>query len=385
MKILFLCMANEFTPEMKYKENYLIQAAVENNDNVYVISNTKTYIDGKTAFVNPGEYGFDGYKLIRMNPKKFVFSILTDKLRVTPGLKEKILDIEPDVIFYNCPQVWNVNELKEIRKKLPKCVIIWDFSTWYGNSGSNWISLNILHKGIYRHWLKKNEKYVSKIYYTADDPHKFIREVYQLDEKKMRLNDLPSEILSDEELSKKRKFFREQESIDDETIVFVHTGKMGKQKKTVELLKCFNHLSQNYDTYLYIVGSLDDAIQEEALALIHANPKVRYVGFKKADEMMEIISGCDVYLQPGSTSQTFQEAVCRGCIPIYAERSYDKKLVGEYGIELHTDTELEDGMLMLLNNPEGIREMRKGLLKRVGEQLDYRKLYQKMIDPNEMR
>lgn len=383
MRVLFLCMANEFTPEMKYKENYLIKAAIENDDDVYVISNTKTYIEGKTAFVEAGEYKCDGYVVVRMTPKNFGISLLTEKLRVTPGLKERVLSIEPDVIFYNCPQIWNVNELREIRSRLPKCVIVWDFSTWYGNSGSNWISLNLLHKGIYRHWLKKNEKYVSKIYYTADDPHTFIREVYQLDESKMRLNDLPSEVLSDEELYKKRDDFRKKESIEDDAIVFVHTGKMGKKKKTIELLKCFNKLSSGYNTYLYIIGSLEEEIKEEALELIHANEKIRYVGFKKADEMMDIISGCDIYLQPGSTSQTFQEAVCRGCIPIYAERSYDKELVGEYGREIHSDAELENSMKYFLVNPETIEEIRPRLVDRVRERLDYRKLYQRMIDPDE--
>lgn len=384
MKVLFLCMANEFTPEMKYKENYLIKAAIENNDDVYVISNTKTYIEGKTAFTDLGEYQCNGYVVFRMQQKDFGIPLLTDKLRITLGLKERIFSIAPDIIFYNCPQIWNVNELKEIRIRLPECMIIWDFSTWYGNSGSNWLSLNLLHKGIYRHWLKRNEKYVSKVYYTADDPHRFIREVYQLDEKKMRLHDLPSEVLSDEELGKKRDAFRKKESIGSDTVVFVHTGKMGRMKKTIELLKCFNKLSVDYNTYLYIVGRLEDEIKEEALDLICANNRIRYVGFKKADEMMDIISGCDIYLQPGSTSQTFQEAVCRGCIPIYAARSYDKELVGEYGREIYRDEELENSMKYFLTNPGTIGEIRPKLLTRVRGRLDYRELYQRMIDPKEL-
>lgn len=380
MRVLFLCLGNEFTAEMKYKENYLIKAAVENGDEVYVITTTKTYINGVSTNVNEGVYDGGGYTYLRIKNKNFGIPILTDKIRVTPGLKEKILSFKPDVLFYNCPQIWNVNELKAIRSQLPKCNIIWDFSTWYGNSGNNWISLNILHRGIYRFWLKKNEKYVSKIYYTADDPHRFIREVYKLDDKKMKLSDLPSEILDAQELRRKRHIFRKRENIEDDAVIFIHTGKFEEKKRTVELLKAFNNISDKYDTYLFVVGKLNEDVKEQAEELIRKNDKIRFVGFLKADDMLEIISGCDVYLQPGSTSQTFQEAICRGCIPIYAERKYDYDLVGNAGIQLHSIEELEASMEKLLKNPSEIKKMRKELSERIAQRLDYKVVYKNMIN-----
>ena len=89
-KIIFLCLGNSYTPNMRYKENYLIKAAVENGHEVVVVATNRTYRNGVEVEVAEESSNIDGYKLIRIKNKNLGIKTLTDKIRVTPKLIEII-------------------------------------------------------------------------------------------------------------------------------------------------------------------------------------------------------------------------------------------------------------------------------------------------------
>lgn len=379
-RIVFLCLGSQFSPYMYYKDNYMIRAAVEAKHNVLVVTTNKMYIEGVESEVSEGIDDSFGYTIVRKKNKNLGLRILTEKIRYTSGLIDIICSFSPDLIFYNCPQIYNVNELGFLRKKIPNVKVIWDFSTWYGNSGKNFLSLNVLHKGIYRRWLKKNQIYVDKIYYTADDPHTFIRKVYKLDESKMELHDLPGEVIEYEEKEKYRKIIEKEIGVSHEDILFIHTGKMNKIKKTIELIRSFSKC-EDRRFKLIIVGSLDEEIREEVMRLVSIDNRIFYLGFKTGEELIQIVRGCDVYVQPGSTSQTLNDAVCSGCAIAYKTRNYDNKLIGEYGwrfdsmndvdsffVERSKDKELEKNIVKFGNK----------MIEIARDRLDYRSLYNRM-------
>lgn len=379
-KIVFLCLGSQFSPYMYYKDNYMIRAAVEAEHQVLVVTTNKMYIDGVEREVPEGKDDSFGYTIIRKKNKNLGIRVLTEKIRYTSGLDEIICSFSPDLIFFNCPQIYNVNDLKTLKKRMPNVKVIWDFSTWYGNSGKNALSLNVLHKGIYRKWLKQNQKYVNKIYYTADDPHTFIREVYGLDESKMELHDLPGEVIEFEEKRDYRKRIEKELNLSAKDILFIHTGKMNKSKKTIELIRAFSNCD-DLRFKLIIVGSLDEEIRNETMKLINLDKRIFYLGFKKGEELIRILRGCDIYVQPGSTSQTLNDAVCCGCAIAYKTRNYDNKLIGDCGWRFEQENDIESFFVNVSNIQKLeilIKQYGTKMIDVARERLDYQKLYKRM-------
>lgn len=378
MRILFLCTGNEFTSDMKYKENYLIQAAIENHDKVWVIAGTNTYVDGKKTYVQQGIYKEKGYSILRLENKRFINRKLSDKLRCTPNLKKHILKIKPDVLFYNCPQIWNVNDLKEVHGYLPNCLVIWDFTTWYGNSGRNWISLNILHKGIYRYWLEKNERYVDNIIYICNDTKKFIEEVYHLT-KKLELMTLPAKVIEVEERKRRGQYIKRRYDIKEGQVVFCHSGKMDKIKKSLELIRIFSQITYQEFRFL-IVGKFSEEITSEAMEIIYNDPRITFIPFVPAEELTDILCATDVYVQPASVSQTAETAICCGCPIIFENNTINSEIYNGNGFLIDNLSDIPKILENIHNKNINLDTLQQLSYKMAKEKMDYKMQYKKIID-----
>ena len=240
MRVSFVCTGNTFTPSMLYKENYFIKAAVELGMEVLVFASEYEYVLGKRETSKLQETDIEGYHLVRMKYKKVLGSeFLTEKVRNVPELTKRLICYQPDFIFYNCPQIYNIRELGRIKEALPHTKIVLDFSTKYINSAKNPLSLYILHKVIYRSWLMRALPYADKIYYISEETKDFIQTVYGIPQERMEENGLPGEVISKEQYQKFRQEIRLEYGILNNQLLFVHSGKIGRLKRTVELLQYF--------------------------------------------------------------------------------------------------------------------------------------------------
>lgn len=381
MKVVFVCTGNNFTPSMLYKENYFIRAAVNLGYEVLVLASEYVYVDGVRTKGAVEDRKIDGYHLVRMPYKKYFGNEwLTEKIRNTPGMIEKIIEFAPEYVFVNCPQVYNVMQVKKIKKALPNCRIALDFSTKYINSARNWLSLNVLHKIIYKWWLHKAVPYVDKIYYVSQETLQFVQEVYKLPEELMVENGLPGEVRAMGEREKYRQKILETFNFPQDAIIMLHSGKMGVLKRTVEMLQYF-HKNPDKRFRLLIAGSMETCVETAIMDVIHKDDRISYIGFVTGEELTELLCGTDIYLQPGTISQTSQTAICCGCPIMFMECPTNEALFSNNGFMLKELAEMSAVFQTISEDAECLKQMSAKSYELANKELEYQTLLQRaMVD-----
>ena len=342
MKIVFVALASSFTPGMNYQENMLAAEFIKMGVELTVVSDSFEYVLGKMNETTPGTYILeDNLKLIRCKYVKIINTYFSKKFRKIKNLISILENEKPDIIYQHGIQMAETKRVVEYVKTHPKVMYIVDSHEDYHNSATNFLSKNILHKLIYKPKIKKALPYIDKYYYISSETKKFLIEMYKI--KSDKLSYLPlGGIISDEQtMIFDRNIVRNELGISDENIVFLHSGKMGKDKKTIELLNAFIK-SHNSNQRLLIVGSFSADISEEANRLIDSCSDIKFLGWKQGDEIIKIIHASDIYMQPGTQSATMQNAMCgKNLVVLYPYESH-KILLGEKCHYIETEKDMEE-------------------------------------------
>ncbi len=317
MKIVFLGLASYYTPNMSYQDNCFNQVLLEQGHEVCYISNPEAYSNGRLVDVEPGTFNYsDGLELIRVPYRRILTSTVTKKLRMFYGVDRIIREQKPDIIFCHDACFYPVLDVLRYKLQHPEVKLYVDMHTAYYNSARTWASLNILHKLYYKHFYKRLEPYVERFFYIGTDEERFAREVYKIHKAHMSFLPLGGFCPTEEEYSSLRASAREELSLNDNDILLVHTGKMDQKKKTESLLHAFSSCTV-FPGKLVLIGSIPQEMRDVLIPYIESNPRILYLGWKRADELRRYLCACDLYIQPGSVSATMQNAICCRC-PIIA-------------------------------------------------------------------
>ena len=378
MKVLILTTGNSFTPSMLYKENYLIKAAKEHGHQVVVFANQYTYIKGQECMVREEEI-VDGYTIRRYPYVNYISTAITNKIRNIRNLNKEIILEKPDLIFVNCAQVYNVKQLKEIKRQLPNVKIVLDFSTKYLNSARNWISKNVLHGFIYKSWIQKALPYVDKVFYISAESRDFAKEVYGIPTYLMEHNNLPGETISLELKQFYRNEVRQKLGMSDE-IFLLYSGKIYPEKRVDQLIRAFSYV-KNPRLKLIIIGAYicEDSYKEEVSSLINSDQRITFMTFVSGSELTKYVSACDLYIQPGSISQTCQTAVCCGAPLCFNDVPTHREIFNGNGFFADSQEELCQVIERVSTNPDQLKNMSTLSYKMAMEELDYRIIYNKIL------
>lgn len=378
MKLLIVTTGNEFTPSMLYKENYIIKAAQAHGDEIFVFANPYTYIKGKTALA-PDDEKIEGFTLKRFKYHQYGPDILTSRIRRIDGLEKEIINVKPDLIFMNCGQVWNVKNLKIIKQALPNVKIVLDFSTKYLNSARNWISKNIQHKFMYRRWLQQALPYIDKIFYISQESKEFAQEMYLFPDSIMEHNNLPGETIPAEtKIAYKKEIFAKL-VLTGENILFMYSGKIYTDKKVDQLVKAFVR-TKNQNFRLVIIGVYNDdesrAIIEPLIAL---DTRITFMNFVNGSELTKYICAADLYIQPGSISQTCQTAVCCGTPLCFNDIPTHREIYNGNGFFIDSEEDIYQVFIKVEENPAILKKMSEKAYQLARKELDYHVIYKKIL------
>lgn len=313
MRIIHLCLSCFYIDNYNYQENILPRIDQENGNDVLVIASTQTFINNeKSGYSLPGEYVTkDGIHVIRISYVNYGLDFITHKIRKYRGLYRKIVNFQPDIIFSH-GLGFDTKDVVRYKKNNPQVKIYADTHTAYYNSGTNWISLNVLHKIIYKSYIQKILPNIEKYFYIGINEKEFSIQNYEVPEDKMEYFPLGGIIPDKEQYDKFRKEKRSELEISDGEYLFVHSGKLSKQKKTELLLKAFVNSKIKSVAKLLIIGSIPEE-QKKILNSLLNDERVIYVGWKTSEELVRYLCAADLYCQPGSVSATLQQAICCNC------------------------------------------------------------------------
>lgn len=376
MKILHLCLSCFYIDGYNYQENVLPRINKEDGHDVRIIASTATFTDHMDiGYVEPSEYVTEyGVPIKRLAYKKIGPDAVTGRIRIYPGLYEEIAAFKPDVILAHSLAFWSALDVIRYKKDHPEVKFYADTHTAAYNSGRNWITLHLLHRGLYRSVIQKALPYLEKYLYVGAAAREFDHENYGVPYEMMEYYPLGGNLLEESAYQAHRAARRGELQLADGELLLIHSGKLDALKRTEELLKAFAAVPE-LKAKLAVIGSISDDMKPVLEPLMAADDRVVYLGWKSASDLLEYLCACDLYCQPGSVSATLQNAVCYGSpVMAYPHLPYTEEL--DYGniLWVETQADMEKVFSDLAADKTDLEVLRKGSERCARELLDYRML-----------
>ncbi|SDH62105.1 Glycosyltransferase involved in cell wall bisynthesis [Pseudobutyrivibrio sp. 49] len=361
-KIVHISLNSLFTDGWSYQDQLLTKYHKKMGMEVTDITSHWINDDkGNVVWDDRNEYvNADGVKVIRLSMKgKDEF---TKKLKRFVGLAETLEKEQPDILFLHSVSFQDITVVVDYVKKHPEVVLYADNHADFSNSATNWISKNILHKIVWKHYAKKLIPYTTKFYGVMPARVDFLREVYGLPAEKLELlvmgvddDEVPKALAPETRLE-----IRKQYGIAEDDILIITGGKIDMAKRqTVTLMKTINKLA-NPKIKLIVFGSvvdeLKDAVQEQC------SDNCQYIGWIDSNRTLEYYGSADLVVFPGRHSVFWEQVVGIGkpMICKYWNGTTHVDLGGNVKF-LYEDTEeeLEKVITSVLNSPEEYNNMKQ--------------------------
>ncbi|MBR5470202.1 MAG: glycosyltransferase family 4 protein [Paludibacteraceae bacterium] len=307
MKIVHLCLSCFYIDNYSYQENMLPKYHVKMGHDVTVIASLVSFNkDGKPCLLKSASEYFDkdGYKVIRLeykSPNK-----LYKTLRKYEGFYETLENERPDIIFSHGVSMADNSVLRKYFKKHTNVKLYADNHADYINSATNFLSKNVLHKIIWRHYAKKIEPYLTKCYGVTPMRCRFLKEMYHIDNN--IIDFLPMGVDDESIPSNKdeiRNNIRKQFNIGEEDFLIFTGGKIDKRKNTHILIDVIKQLD-NPKLHLVICGVLSP---EMAYLKDKFNKNIHYLGWCNSEQVMNYMVASDCACFPGTHSTLWEQSV----------------------------------------------------------------------------
>ncbi|MBR5316979.1 MAG: glycosyltransferase [Lachnospiraceae bacterium] len=362
---------------MTYQDNMLVKACCDSNHSVVYISDIFHYYDGELVPCEEGEYKIaDNFRLIRVKYDTIISNRVASKIRKVSKLKKILEEIKPDVILYHEFCGYELLTVAEYVKENPNVIFYGDAHADFHNTAKTSIA-KLFYRYIHGYFVKKALPYVRKVLCISMESMDYLKEMYKITEDKIEWYPLGGMVFNDEFYNFKRKKIREEIGLSDEEILFVHSGKMNKEKKTEELLRAFTEIKDNRFR-LILIGSLTEEVKEAIMPYVETDSRIEFLGWKTGDELQEYLCAADMYMQPGTQSATMQNAICCRCaVMLYPYRSHVPYVVGN-GYFVENMMDIKNVLLNISGNPEILKEMSYISKKMGSEILDYSKLAERL-------
>ena len=313
MNIAHIGLASFFTEGMTYQDNYLTHFNALDGNAVLYVSNAAKYENGAVVSTGCEDKRLpDGVRLVRMPYVPVLNGFVTNKLRKVSGLYALLEDFAPDVILCHGLAFWSVRDVIRYKKAHPAVKLYADTHADYYTSGTNWLSLHILHRVFYRRLVGLALPYLEKYFYTTVETRRFSVENYGVPESLTEFYPLGGVLPTKEAYQTHRAARRAELGLRPDELLLIHAGKLEPQKKTDSLLRSFAAVPE-LKARLAVIGSIPEETKAALTALMDADPRVTYLGWKSGADLQEYLCAADLYCQPGKVSAIMQNAVCCRC------------------------------------------------------------------------
>lgn len=384
MKIVHIVLASYFPDFYSYQENMLPKFHKEAGHDVEVITCLQTFDqNGKIGYMKEGctYYNENNLKVTRIEYKKN--NAFYKRLKRYKGLYELIENAAPDIIFVHGCQFADVDKVKKYAKKHQNVKVYIDNHGDFTNSATNWLSKNVLHKIIWRHFAQSISPYVTKFYGVLPSRVTFLKEMYKLDPKKVELLVMGADDNEIErvEANNIRSKKRAEYGFNDDDFVVITGGKIDSKKlQTLYLMQAVNEID-NDKLKLVVFGSVIDSIKDQFNAQL--SDKVKYIGWVKSNDSYDVYSAADLVIFPGRHSVYWEQVAGQG-IPMlvkYMKGITDIDLGGNMRF-LYEDTkeELKNHLSEIVNNPDVYAKMKEIAVEKGMETFSYRNIAKRSIE-----
>ncbi len=345
MKILHLCLANFFYDDTNYQENLITKQNAEDGYDTFVIASTENLTNGENTQTKANKYiNKDGVTVERLEYVSFLPNFFAKKIRLYKSLSREIANINPNIIVLHGAQTLSTIAIAKFMKKHNNVKLFVDNHAAEYNSAQNFLSKYILHRCLYRMCFKYIDKYVLQYIAIGEYEKKFMIENYKLKSEHIKIIRLPANIKTFKDIEEINKKIRNIYNYSINDTIYVHSGKMGFQKKTNKIVEQF-HLLKDSNSKLILVGKLDEDIKSEVLNIIKSDMRIQYIGWMKPSDLQDILCMADFIVQPYSPTITIQQAISYACVPVIPKNIEYKDYVDDEALLIENDGDLNNVFL----------------------------------------
>ncbi len=313
MKIVHICLCGPVTDGWTYQDNLLSKYHKKNGNDVDLITSQFIWDDNgqivkfsKTDYINE-----EGVRIIRIPSR--MGTTIESKIRLYKGLYDALERCAPEVLFIHGVQFPGISTVKRYLKHHRDVRVYADNHADFSNSATNWLSKNILHKILWRHYAKKIEPFVTKFYGVLPARVDFLADVYGIRRDKIELlvmgaDDENIEMISDPWI---RTGIREKLGLAEDDFVVMTGGKIDAFKTQTLLLMEAVAKIDDPRVKLVVFGSVSPDLKERVDALIVEN-KVKYIGWVEAKDSYAHFAASDLVVFPGRHSVFWEQVVAQG-------------------------------------------------------------------------
>lgn len=320
MKILHICLCGPFSEGFSYQENLLTKYQVKMGLDVCII--TSRWGWGTNGELEKNEKGVyvndDGVKVYRLNIKKD--KPFNNRFRRYEELFESIDEEKPDILFVHGVSFLDMDQIKKYVKKHRDVTVYVDNHADLTNSGTNWLSKNVLQKIIWRYHAHMIEPYTKKFYGVLPIRVDFLKDIYVLPAEKCELLVMggDDELIEAADTAESKKAIRQKYGLAEDDFVIMTGGKIDAFKTQTFLLMEAVQKIQNPKVKLIVFGSVSADLRARMDALADGK-KIQYIGWVQAKDSFVYFAAADLVVFPGRHSVFWEQVVAQG-IPMICKQ-----------------------------------------------------------------
>lgn len=384
MKIIHICLAQFYIDDYSYQENIFPKMHKKQGHDVFILASTETFINNATlGYLQPSSYHTkEGIPITRLPYVKWLPLFISKKLRIYSGVKNALNQFKPDIIFIHDTQFISIKTIAAYARKNKNVKVYADGHADFVNSGTNWVSKNILHKIIYRWCTQIIRPYTTKFYGVLPVRVEFFRDVYKIPAEQIELLLMGTDT-TNIDFSKRdliRNQMRQKLGIKDDALVFVTGGKIDRLKNIHTLMAAVASLGLQ-DLNLIVFGVPNEEMKEEIQRLA-GSPQISYVGWIPSEEAYKYFFAADVAFFPGTHSVLWEEAAGLG-LPGIFKKWEGMQHIDFGGNAIYLDVPDEENIkscLLTLNNDQILLEKMKKKAVEVASEFSYYEIAKKAIE-----
>lgn len=313
MKVVHVMLCGPVTDGWSYQDNLLTKYHRKLGYDVTMI--TSQWVWGENGslvkFEKTDYQNENDVKVIRLPIKgKDEFS---RKFKRYEGLKQALELENPEMLFIHGVSFCDVKIVVEYIRTHKINRVYVDNHSDFSNSGTNWISKNILHKVIWKHYAQMLSPYVTKFYGVLPARVDWLVNMYNLPREKCELLVMGAD---DEKVAEAhnpecRKVIRAKYGIAEDDFLIITGGKIDPAKaQTLQLMDAIAQID-NPKVKLIVFGSVTEDLQEQVKRRCIQN-KTLYIGWVKADDSYKYFAAADLVVFPGRHSVFWEQVAGLG-------------------------------------------------------------------------
>ena len=314
MKILHICLASFYIDNYSYQENLLPKFHKILGHEVEIIASMQSFdCNGETSYIEKTSHSYlneNGIKVTRLQYKHSNHQL--QRLRHYIGTSEAVAAVSPDIIFCHGCQFGDMPVIVDYVKAHPSVKLFIDSHADYSNSASNWVSLHILHRIIWRHEAQLALPYTERFWGVLPARVDFLEENYKLPKEKCGLlvmggdDDEVNRASDPASVAKTKKRF----GYTDDDFVIVTGGKIDEAKTQVlSLMEAVAEMDERVK--LLVFGPVVPSMKAEFEKWLTCD-RITYVSWANTSDSYDYFAVADLVTFPGRHSVYWEQAVAMG-------------------------------------------------------------------------